>query len=75
MSLTPRPSGNFHDEAFEFIRGGEGFEPRVYGDSIFGLASLAASRLRIDFLASRWIRCERRTRRSRMGSASVGSPM
>jgi hypothetical protein len=47
----------------------------VHGDNAFALAfSLAASRLRIDSLASSWMRCARWTRLSKIASAGVGSP-
>lgn len=34
MSLTPRPSGNFQDDAFSFISAAEDFRRGVYGDSV-----------------------------------------
>jgi hypothetical protein len=34
MPLTPRQSAAFQNEAFQFIQEGEGFEDRVYDDSI-----------------------------------------
>ena len=39
MSLTPRFSSNFQDEAFQFIKGAEAFVAGVYGDS-FGVPTI-----------------------------------
>ncbi len=40
MPLTPRLSSNFLEEAFQLIKGGEGFEPAVYGDPLIGVPTI-----------------------------------
>lgn len=34
MPFTSRPAGDFQNDAFQFIRGGEGFRPGVYADPV-----------------------------------------
>ncbi len=33
MSITPRPTGNFNNDLYNFIKQSEGFRKKVYSDS------------------------------------------